>query len=228
MKRPKSDIPQDVTEVVSWENGEAGSIFYVQVKECIFNNQVVGLRVYDSAGQLKMETPLKNDKKHGREYVWYEDGSLESVEPYVDGQMHGLAKQYGRSGKMIGTYRFVHGTGYDIWRHENEDGSIGISEIFTVHDGSLHGYEWWVNGDQHSVWHERHWQHGKYHGIERMWNQQGRFKIGYPKYWIAVQVVIKRMYLKAAEQDKTLPEYQEKENRPQRTFPPEIEKLLTR
>lgn len=228
IKRPKSDIPQDATEVESWEYGEAGTLSYIRVKECVFENQVVGLRVYDAAGNLKMETPLKNDKKHGREYAWYEDGSLESVEPYVDGQMHGLAKQYGRSGKVIGTYRFVHGTGYDIWRHENEDGSVGISEIFTVRDGSLHGYEWWVNKDQRSVWHERHWQHGQHHGIERMWNKAGRFKRGYPKYWIEGQMVNKRFYLKAAAKDKSLPAYQESENRPPRTFPLEIENLLQR
>ncbi len=140
--------------------------------------------------------------------------------------MHGLAKQYGRNGKVIGTYRFVRGTGYDIWRHENEDGLIGISEIFSVREGALHGYEWWVNLDQCSVWHERHWQHGEHHGIERMWNQEGRFRKGYPKYWIRGRAVSKRTYLKSAERDKTLPEYREEENHPQRKFPAEIDASL--
>jgi antitoxin component YwqK of YwqJK toxin-antitoxin module len=226
MKRPKSDVPVDATEVDSWEYGESGTITYVRVTECVFNGQVVGLRAYDSDGNLRMETPLKDNRKHGREYVWDESGNLESTEPYVNGQIHGLAKQYGRKGRVIGTYRFVHGTGHDIWRHENEDGSIGIAEIFTVRDGVLHGYEWWVNLDQRSVWHERHWQHGKVHGIERMWNKAGRFKRGYPKYWIRGEAVNKRVYLKAVQQDKTLPEYRETEDRPRRRFPAEIDSLL--
>lgn len=155
-------------------------------------------------------------------------GALESVEPYVNGKMHGLAKQYNQEGKVIGTYRFVHGTGFDIWRCEREDGSIAISEVFIVQDGALHGYEWWLKSDQHSVWHERHWQHGQYHGIERMWNAQGRLKRDYPKYWIQGKKVDKRSYLRAAEHDATFPKYQEKDNHPQRKFPAEIEKLLSK
>ena len=227
MKKPKSDIPQNATERVIREYRQEGLHIYFKTTECILDGQVVGQRGYDEDGRLMIETPMKNGKKHGREYIWdLFTGQLDSVEPYVDGKLHGLAKQYGRTGKVIGTYRFVHGTGYDIWRYEREDGSVGISEIFTVRDGSLHGYEWWPRSDQHSVWHERHWQNGKYHGIERVWNEKGTLKSGYPKYWIHDQAVSKRVYLKAAEQDQTLPKYIESDNRPQRKFPAEIENLI--
>jgi antitoxin component YwqK of YwqJK toxin-antitoxin module len=228
MKLHKSDIPAGVTEVVIREYREEGNLIYSRVTECILNNEVVGQRSYDSDGNLWRETPLKNGQRHGREYIWDETGALESVEPYVNGKIHGLAKQYNRNGKVIGTYRFVRGTGFDIWRYERENGSIGISEIFSMQDGSLHGYEWWLRDDQHSVWHERHWQQGQHHGIERMWNAKGALKRGYPKYWVRGQAVDKRSYLKAANQDKTLPRYQETDNRPQRKFPAEIEKLLSK
>jgi antitoxin component YwqK of YwqJK toxin-antitoxin module len=228
MKRVKSDIPFDATEVQVREYRQEGALLYFRVKECIRNGQVVGLRFYDQDGNLRKETPVKDGKRHGREYIWDEMGNLESVEPYRNGKIHGLAKQYGRNGKVIGTYRLVHGTGYDIWRCENQDGSIRISEIFTVRDNALHGYEWWLNRDQRSVWHERYWQRGQYHGIERMWNENGRLKRGYPKYWINGQAVKKRVYLKAAQQDNTLPAYREKENRATRQFPPEIESLLSK
>lgn len=142
MKRPKSDIPPDVSEREIREYREQGQLIYFRVTECILNGQVVGQRAYDSDGNLRVETPLKNGNKHGHEYIWDEQGVLESVEPYVEGQLHGLAKQCNRRGKIIGTYRFVHGTGYDIWRYERADGSIGISEIFSVHRSVLHGYEW--------------------------------------------------------------------------------------
>jgi hypothetical protein len=228
MKQHKSDIPAGVTEVVIREYREEGNLIHSRVTECILNNKVVGQRSYDSDGNLWRETPLKNGQRHGREYIWDETGALESVEPYVNGKIHGLAKQYNRNGKVIGTYRFVRGTGFDIWRYGRENGSIGISEIFCVQDGSLHGYEWWLRDDQRSVWHERHWQRGQYHGIERMWNAKGALKRGYPKYWVRGQTVDKRSYLKAANQDKSLPTYQEKDNRQQRKFPAEIENLLSK
>jgi len=228
IKRPKSDIPQNATEVIISKYRQKGFHISFRTTECLLDGLVVGQRFYDSDGNLQKETPLKDGKKHGREYIWDERGALESVEPYVNGKLHGLAKQYNHKGKVIGTYRFVHGNGYDIWRYEREDGSIGVSEIFSVQDGSLHGYEWWPRTDQHSVWHERHWQQGRVHGIERMWNDKDKLKRGFPKYWIQGQAVNKRVYLKAAEADKTLPNYEEKENLPQRRFPVEIENLLLR
>ena len=228
MRKPKSDIPQGVIEVEIREFKEAGQLIYYRVTECLLNGQVMGQLAYDWDGSLRIETPMRDGKKHGREYIWNETGALESVEPYVDGQRHGLAKQYGRKGNVIGTYRFVHGTGYDIWRWENRDGSIYISEIFTVKDGSLDGFEWWLNADQRSVWHERHWRKGSVHGIERMWNDKNRLKRGYPKYWIQGKAVRKRDYLRAAAHDPSLPAFREKENQPRRKVPPEIEKLLAK
>jgi len=228
MKRPKSDIPPNALEREVREYREQGQVIHFQVKECILNRQVVGLRSYAEDGRILKETPLKNGRKHGREYIWDETGALESVEPYRDGMLHGLAKQYNRNGKVIGTYRFVHGTGYDVWRYEREDGSVGISEIFSVRDGALHGYEWWPRDDQRSLWHERHWIQGLPHGIERRWNQKGRLKRGYPKYWTKGKAVNKRAYLKACEGDKSLPKFREKDNFPRRRFPADIETLLVK
>lgn len=227
MKRPKSDIPPNARERLVREHSQERALIYLQIKECILDGKVVGQRAYNSDGNLQVETPLKNGKKHGREYIWKDDGTLESVEPYLDGKLHGLAKQYGRNGKVIGTYRCVHGTGFDIWRCERENGSIAISEIHSLQDGLPHGYEWWLNADQHSVWHERHWHQGKFHGIERMWNNKGSLHRGYPKYWIQGEAVNKRMYLKAAKRDKILPIFHEQDNQPQRQFPLEIESLLS-
>ena len=226
MKKIKSDIPQNATEVVISKHRQKGFHTSFQTTECLLDGQVVGRRFYDSDGNIQKETSLKNGKKHGREYIWDETGSLESVEPYVDGKLHGLAKQYNRNGKVIGTYRFVHGDGYDIWRYEDEDGTIGISEIFSIRDGELHGFEWWPRADQHSVWHERHWLHGTPHGIERRWNAEGKLSRGYPKYWVLGKAVNKRAYISAALKDKTLPKFLERENRPKRTFPADIEKLM--
>ena len=101
----------------------------------------------------------------------------------------------------------VHGTGYDIWRWEWWEGFAPVSEVHSMQDGVPHGYEWWMDADQRSLDHERHWSEGKYHGIERRWNHQRKLHRGYPKYWIRGEAVTKRQYLKAAKSDKTLPRF---------------------
>lgn len=194
MKRPTSDIPRNAVEIrVEGYDGLA---------ECVVDGRVVGPRVYNEKGRIVRETSLKDGKRHGNEIEWDDDGTLLSVEPYFEGQIHGLAKQYGRGGKVIGTHRFVHGTGYDIWRWEWWEGFAPVSEVHSMRDGVPHGYEWWLDPDQRSLDHERHWCEGEYHGIERIWNHRKKLRRGYPKYWIRGEAVTKRQYLKAVKSDK--------------------------
>jgi hypothetical protein len=61
-----------------------------------------------------------------------------------------------------------------------------------------------------------------------MWNDKNGLKRGYPKYWVQGQKVSKRIYLKVAKEDKTLPKFQDKDNRARRKFPIEIENLLSK
>jgi len=225
MKRFKSDIPPNVVEQVTREFRRDGGAIYGRLKDCVLNGEVVGQRVYGEAGQLLTETPLKNGKKHGREYQWDDGGSLVSIEPYVDGKAHGTAKQYGRNGSVIGTYKLRHGTGYDIWREEWEDGAISISEIHTLSAGLRHGYEWWLM-KPHIVWREIHWHEGQYHGIEREWNAANKLRRGFPRYWINGDRVSKVKYLRVAKKDLTLPPFRLKDNSPRRRFPSAIEQLF--
>ena len=121
MKQLKSDIPDNAVEMrVEGCDG---------LTECVVDGRIVGRRVYNKKGRIVRETALKNGMRHGNEIEWDDDGRLLSVEPYFEGQIHGRAKQYGRSGKVIGTYRFVHGTGYDIWRWEWWEGFAPVSEV---------------------------------------------------------------------------------------------------
>jgi len=219
MRRFKSDIPPNVIEQTTREFRRVGGAIYHRLTNCTLNGEVVGQRGYSEEGQLVSETPLRNGNKHGREFQWNDDGSLLLIEPYVNGKIHGTAKQYGRRGLVIGTYTLRHGTGYDIWRQESEDGSITISEIHTLRDGLPHGYEWWLTNKPHIVWHELHWHEGQYHGIERQWNAANKLRRGFPCYWIKGERVDKRKYLRAAKKDPTLPPFRLKDNSPRRKFP---------
>ncbi len=235
MRRLKSDIPAGVTERVTREYKEEWSeaknewigpacLVRLEIRECIKNRRVVGERCYNAQGQLVQEVPLKNGKKHGREINWDDDGTLNLIEPYFEGKMHGIAKQY-QNGRLIGTYKTIHGTGYDVWRGQIGDGRIFVSEIHPMSDGMIHGFQWRLNQDQLSVNEEKHWYKGKPHGIERDWRERKLMR-GYPKYWLHGEAVTKRQYVQAAQKDPTLPPFRLKDNSPRREFPPEIRRLL--
>lgn len=226
MRRYKSDIPLNAREEITREFRREGGAIHPRLTSCILNNEVVGQRAYGEEGQLVTETPIRNGQKHGREYQWDDEGKLSLIEPYMNGKIHGTAKQYGRGGSVIGTYSLRHGTGYDIWRREGEDGTITISEIHSLRDGLPHGYEWWVTEKSHVLSHELHWHQGEYHGIERQWNFSGKLRRGYPRYWVKGDRVTKREYLRAAKTDRTLPPFRLKDNSPRRKFPAAIEQLF--
>jgi len=221
----RRDIPPNVVEQVTREFRRVGGAIYTRLTDCILNGEVVGQRAYGEEGQLVTETPLRNGVKHGREYQWEDDGQLSLIEPYVNGKIHGTVKQYGRDGSIIGTYSLRHGTGYDVWRVEDEDGAIRISEIHTLRDGLPHGYEWWLS-KPHLVYEERHWHEGEFHGIEREWNLANKLRRGFPRYWVRGERVDKQKYLGAAKDDPSLPPFRVKDNSPRRKFPLEIEQLF--
>jgi hypothetical protein len=229
MRRLKSDIPTGAKEniIQQYEDKriEQGGVVNLETRECTIDGKVVGWRSYDSEGRLVTETALKDGKKHGRQIFWNEDGTIDFVEPFFEGKVHGTAKQY-QEGKLIGTYKMVHGTGYDVWRGDRGDGVVLVSEIHPMRDGLPHGFEWWLNEDQQSVYEEKHWFNGKFHGIEREWNFKNKLRRGYPKYWVRGGAVTKRQYVAAARKDATLPPFRLKDNSPKREFPPEIRRLL--
>ena len=227
MRRFKSDIPPDVVEQVTREFRRVGGAIYYRLTNCVLNGDIVGQRAYAEEGQLVIETPLQNGLKHGREFYWEDDGRLSLIEPYVNGKIHGTAKQYGSDGSVIGTYKLHHGTGYDIWRVEDEHGAIRISEVHSLKDGLPHGYEWWLTRKAHTIYEERHWYEGEVHGIERQWNFANKLRRGFPRYWIKGNRVTKRKYLRAAKNDLSLPPFRLQDNSPRRRFPSTIEQLFT-
>jgi hypothetical protein len=181
----------------------------------------VGERSYDQDGTLLIETPLRDGKKHGLELHWYEGGeSLQSAEPFYAGLPHGTARQWAQDGSLLGKYTLNRGSGLDLWRNQRCDGGGAyLSEVHSLKRGRPHGYEWWLNEDQCSVWAERHWYEGQLHGIEREWNSRGCLRRGYPRYHVRGQRVSKRDYLKACKVDPSLPAFRAEDNQPDRCFP---------
>ena len=194
--------------------------------ECLVNKDLVGKREYGEAGVLEWEIPFRGGKMHGRHYRWDADGEMGSVEPYKDGVAHGVAKQW-HQGRLLGTYRMVNGTGLDLWWGAcSADEDIVLTEARYLRDGCRHGFEWWIEFDQRSVYEERHCRAGALHGIERVWNSAGRLCRGYPKYWVDGVQVRKRRYLTASRKDQSLPAFKDEDNVPLRTFPADVAQAL--
>ena len=230
-RRYQSDIPSGAKErlIADYKVNKSGRgiVIHPREVECVWRGLVVGMRYYDPEGTVVLEQPLKNGVRHGREYRW-SDGVILSVEPYFEGKVHGTTKQFDKDGRIIGTYKMVHGTGLDVWggmRCGDAECAYGVSEIRSMQDGHPHGYEWWF-ATENELSSERHWHLGEVHGIERAWNSEGRLRRGYPKYWMHNKQVIKRDYLKACETDKTLPPYRKEDDAPTRIFPKRVQKLL--
>lgn len=218
----KSSIPGTAREKVT-ERFPSGR---KRKAEYRVGGKVVGIRYFFQSGEPEHECGLKEGKKHGVEYWWLGGNLPRSAEPFVDGLPHGLAKQWDQDGRLLGTYRMVRGTGIDLWRQRREDGSICLSEVLHLNGGHRHGFEWWLNEDQRTVYIERHWRESMWHGIYREWNEAGRLRRGFPQYFVSGAQVTKRQYLKACASDPTLPPFRQQDNSPSRAFPPKVVKHL--
>src|SRR2546426_10893870 len=202
MKYYSSSIPKAARERVTATFVTSPQKYKV---DCLLNGKLVGIRWFHETGEVAYECPLKNGVIHGIEYHSDIPGKLLSAEPYTNGLPHGTARQWSQDGsKLMGSYTMRHGTGIDLWRCErSENGFPYLSEARYVKDGKWHGFEWWLNEDQKSVWQERHFRNNQMHGIERSWNQRGRLHRGYPRYWVNNVRRTKRQYLLAWANDPT-------------------------
>lgn len=228
-ERYRSDIPDNAVESCVSPYRAKGGVTNLERRACSVDEEIVGYRYYDKDGTLAIETPVKDGRKHGMEYTWEDDGDgpyVHLAAPYENGLPHGMANQWAADGALMGTYTLDHGTGFDLWRNFDEHGRLYVAEVHSMKDGYPHGYEWWVNGDQHSVWHEIHWKDGERHGIERMWDHEANLDPGYPKFHIRDSIVDKKTYIAKQQGDTGLPKYLAMDDRDKRSFPEDVLKAM--
>ena len=93
-KKYESSIPKGCTEKIvreyhrSTENlpEDIAAISSYKEAELVLNSEIVGTRIYNGNDILVKETQLKNGKKHGIEYYFYDSGQVELAEPYFRGK----------------------------------------------------------------------------------------------------------------------------------------------
>jgi hypothetical protein len=120
----------------------------------LVGRSIVGYRLFDTDGELLHDCGVRRGRRHGREYRLDFPGKLLSATAYYNGLEHGLARQWSDDGRVIGTYRMKNGTGADLWWQEGlaKPGKPYLAEVHFMLKGHRHGFEWWLNEDQRSVY----------------------------------------------------------------------------
>src|SRR5262249_44602496 len=101
----KTSIAADAVEVVE-ERHPGGAR---RRSRYLAGGEVVGLREWDEEGWLDFECGFRGGLKHGYQYRWLSETWLLSREPYRDGKAHGVGKQWGEDGRLLVTWKLVHG-----------------------------------------------------------------------------------------------------------------------
>ena len=160
----RTSIPADAAEVVEARhaNGLKKSASY------FVGGEKVGHREWDEDGLLDYEYALRGGVKHGREYRFYANGQPLDDDNYRDGRLHGVGRQWAEHGRLLVTWRLVHGTGLDLWC--NDDATLA-EETYWPKNGER-GYRRLWNGDDRTVGKEEVWGPGK-GCIRREWNGRG-------------------------------------------------------
>jgi molybdopterin-guanine dinucleotide biosynthesis protein A/antitoxin component YwqK of YwqJK toxin-antitoxin module len=216
----ESSCPTDAREHVlqRYPNGRKSEAAYSVA------GRLAGYRRFHLNGLPEHEHALRDSRRHGYQFRWDIPGKLLNAEPYENGLPHGVAMQWSDEGNLVGRYTMIAGTGLDLWWHWNPDGGHYLSEMCTLRDGASHGFQRWFNEDS-SVSMENHWWYGLRHGIEREWNERGRLRRSYPRFFIAGKRVTRARYAQEARRDPTLPPYNPTDDSPAR---PGVVRVLLR
>lgn len=206
--RPKPLIPAGATQRVTRvdERGRKA------VSEFWFSGQPVGRACWNPDGSPCLAVGLRDGVPVGHQ-LEYEDGAIVYAEPFVNGVLHGSAKQFGPHGRLLLVSPFKHGTGTDFWCDERGR----LAEEHPLVEGRPSGTERWWKPDQKRVYSETEWLNGEWHGATRRWTH-GRLDRGFPKFYVRGKRVAKRAYLKLAGEDPSLPPYREEADLPARTL----------
>jgi hypothetical protein len=219
--QPAPDIPSNALELVT-RFDDAGKKLE---SEFWLRGRRVGRAAWYESGHLAVAVGLRRGIAVGP-HVEYHDapgGPVSYAEPYVDGKVHGLAKQFDADGRLILVSPFVRGTGTDYWCDETGQ----LAEEHPVVRGKLSGRERWWNPDGKSVFAETQYRDGVRHGVAREW-LGGKLRPGFPKFFVAGKERSKRQYLEAAKANASIPLYRPEENNCRRRLPEEFIELKRR
>lgn len=182
----------------------------------------MGSAFWNPDGTPSSAVGLRDGARTGFQVEYHDFGGV-YAEHFIDGLLHGLAKQFDALGRLILASSFRRGTGTDFWC--DDEGSL--LEEHPLVRGRPSGRERWWESNQNAVFEERDWLRGQWHGITRRWTK-GALECGFPRFYIRATRVSKRAYLAARRRDRTLPPYLVEDDSPARALPDVFVKLRRR
>lgn len=216
--QPKPRITARATERVT----RLDALGRKTASEFWFRGQLVGRAFWNPDGTSCVALGVRNGVPVDHQLEFDERGVVHA-EPFVDGKVHGLAKQFGTDGRLLLVSPFKHGTGTDFWCDERGH----LAEEHPLVDGRPSGAERWWNEDQKTVYSETEWLNGEWHGATRHWTA-GRLDRGFPKLFVRGRRVSRRAYIELAHRDRTLPPFRPEADSPVRTLPRKFLQLRER
>lgn len=111
---------------------------------------------YYRHGQLREAVSVWSNRRHGVSHAWHKNGRRAIEERYANGLLHGTCRQWSQTGRLLGKYRMVHGTGLQRAWHDNGKPQIEVSTV----EGEFCGRTriWLADG---TLLAERFYLHGK-------------------------------------------------------------------
>jgi len=218
----RSSIPANARKRVKMRhaNGAKSVCHYFK------NRKKVGVRFFDDDGSMSMEFGVKDGKEHGNHYEWV-SGKLVFFQKIRNGLAYGTAKQWSsETGMLISSFKMNNGNGIDLW-WSDWPGQVHLADAFFYKNGKPHGVEWHLDYNE-SINIEKQWFNGKWHGIYRSWKNSRTLDKGFPRFYIKNRPVTKAKYLKACENDPTLPKYKTADDRSFRKFPKSLKPQFRR
>jgi antitoxin component YwqK of YwqJK toxin-antitoxin module len=131
---PESGVPARSVERTRAELDLRDGVLYAPDSEEPFNGNLV--EDYGREAR-KLEIEIRNGKAHGRSRGWYEDGTQEVEETFVDGVSNGLRTRWYPNGAKKSEATIVDGkiTGRFVRWHDNGQMSAAVTMV----DGQPHG-----------------------------------------------------------------------------------------
>jgi hypothetical protein len=176
---------------------------------------------FHSPGELSGERYFdRNGVKRGLEIERRKGGGVGWQVPWVKGRMHGIARQFDRTGSEILRTRFVRGSGADLYSN-----GCGINELRMYRNNHRHGIERW--GHPRLPYEESHFIRGKRSGVFRQWRGTNLEK-GYPKYFVDDKEVTQSEYRRARKARPQLPRDDRRDDQRVRPLHPSLRRAWLR
>lgn len=115
--------------VGDWEayDEQSGKLSHVLSFE---NDEIVSKKLFYENGTLKSNTPYVDGKIEGVYKEYYEDGTLAGIENYKNDLFQGESKSYHKNEELKHIGRNVNGKQEGTWKYYYDNGSLGVQVVF--------------------------------------------------------------------------------------------------